>query len=786
MNGPGPTRPLVLGLGWCQDEANGLNRYVQALTTAMAAEGEQPERVIVVGPAANAPAWVDAVTAGHHRPLPWRLLRYASAARRASEGAMVVDAHFALFAAAALTAASVRRLPLVVHFHGPWAAESIAGGEAGGLRIRAKQVLERAVYRRASALIVLSGSFRRVLVENYGLDPWRVHVVAPGVELDRFSPGVRADARRRLDLPLEAFVAVACRRLVARTGIDVLLRAWAQLDGDDALLLITGDGPLRAALESQAAQLGIADRVRFLGQVPLDDLVTVLRAGDVSVVPSRSLEGFGLVVLESLACATPVVVTEVGGLAPIVRSLGHDLVVPPGDEVALSARLAGARSGEQPLPAPARCRALAESYSWSRAAQVHRRIYRLVAGEPSADEGAGPGRRRVVFLDHTAEPSGAELSLLRMVPVLQGFDAHVVLAGNGPLIGRLEAAAVSVEVLSMGERARGLHRSNVRPRRLPVAGAAATVVHVVRLARRLRRLRPDIVHTYSLKSSIYGGFAARLARVPVVWHLHDRVADDYLPTPAVRLVRVLARHLPDAVIANSRVTASCLTTGPTPVVVPAPVPSSPLGDRPHVRRAGSLRVGVVGRLCPWKGQDLFLRAFARAFPEEGATATVVGGALFGEVDYGCSLRDLVVTLGLEERVRFAGHVDDVDRELAQLDVLVHSSLIPEPFGMSVVEGMAAGLAVVAAGAGGPGEVITHGVDGLLYEMGDERELAARLGELAADSELRERIGLAGVRRARDYRPEVLAPAVEAVYERVLAGEPGFRRRARSRRATAAT
>jgi glycosyltransferase involved in cell wall biosynthesis len=103
---------------------------------------------------------------------------------------------------------------------------------------------------------------------------------------------------------------------------------------------------------------------------------------------------------------------------------------------------------------------------------------------------------------------------------------------------------------------------------------------------------------------------------------------------------------------------------------------------------------------------------------------------------------------------------------------VHASVIPEPFGQVVVEGMALGLPVVASGAGGPAEVITDGVDGLLYPPGDVSALASLLRKLADDPGLRRRLGDEGVSTAAKYAPDVIAAQVEAVYATALAGVRG--------------
>jgi glycosyltransferase involved in cell wall biosynthesis len=180
-------------------------------------------------------------------------------------------------------------------------------------------------------------------------------------------------------------------------------------------------------------------------------------------------------------------------------------------------------------------------------------------------------------------------------------------------------------------------------------------------------------------------------------------------------------------------------------------------------------IGLVGRISPWKGQELFLRAFARAFPDGTEQARLVGGALFGEEDLVASLEDLSAALGITDRVTFVGHVRDVPAELAKLDILVHASTIPEPFGQVVVEAMAAGVPVVAADAGGPSEVVTDGVDGLLYPMGDVDALAERLGQLASDPTLRAELVAQGHRTVSLYGPERMAAEVQAVYAELLGG-----------------
>ncbi len=384
-----------------------------------------------------------------------------------------------------------------------------------------------------------------------------------------------------------------------------------------------------------------------------------------------------------------------------------------------------------------------------------------------------PRPLRVAYVDHCAKLSGAEIALLRLLPHLEGVEPVVVLGEEGPLVGRLNDKGIRTEVVPLPVATGTLGRERVTPGRLPLLSGAGAGLYSVQLARRLRRLDVDIVHTNSNKAHLYGGVAARLARRPQVWHARDRVVPEFMPMAAVRLTRLAARTLPRVVIANSRSTLATLPAARHPRGPSAVLPD-PIVD-PPVPRAGNERpftVVMVGRLAPWKGQDVFLRSFAEAFgPASGqspARALVVGAALFGEDDYADALRQLVEELGVSAQVVLTGHRDDVAAILADADVLVHASIIPEPFGQVIVEGLLAGLPVVAADAGGPAEILDHERTGLLVPPRDVPRLAEALLRLRHDPVLAARLATAGRSAAEDYRPGPVARQLEAVYHEVVA------------------
>jgi glycosyltransferase involved in cell wall biosynthesis len=751
----GAAAVTMLGLGWFPDTLGGLERYYRGLLEAL------PEaRGVVVGPAADAPARVVSVSRPD-APLARRLLAYRRAALRAGTGSALLDAHFALYASGPMLLSRLRSKPAVVHFQGPWADESVVERPGHAAVHVLRRALERAVLRRARAYVVLSSAFRRVLVERYGVSPWDVEVRAPGADLEHFTPGERSRARAALGLSEDAFVALSVRRLVPRTGVAELLDAW-ELAGEElpegATLLVVGDGPLAAQLGPRAAAIGPRE-ARLTGALSDEQLLAAYRAADVAVVPTLSHEGFGLVVVEAAACGTPSIVSDVDALPEVAGPLDPSLVVPAADAPAMAARLVAAARGA--LPSRASAREYAERFSWSAVAAAHRDLYRRVlAGERT------PGRR-VVYVDHVARLSGGEIALLRLLPHLVGVRPHVILGEDGPLALRLQQAGVSVEVLPLDPAARDLRRDSARAGAVPLRTALQTLRYTLRLARRLRRISPDVVHTNSLKAGVYGTLAARLAGVPVVWHLRDRIAEDYLPASAVRALRLLVPRLANGVVANSQATLDTLGATRRAWVIPDSVGIAPEPPEDDRRPPDAATFGMLGRIAPWKGQDLFLRAFAAAFPGGAERAVIIGTPMFGEEDYERGLHRLAAELGLSERVEFRGFREDVWGELAALDVLVHASVIPEPFGQVVLEGMAAGLPVLAPDEGGPAEVIDDGRTGMLYALGEQDALAAGMRALAHDAELRRRLGAAARQAAAAYAPEKLGARYEQAYEQLL-------------------
>ena len=190
---------------------------------------------------------------------------------------------------------------------------------------------ERNIARRATAIITASDHERLLLERYYGAADSRMHTIPCGVDLDLFRPLDKASSRQSLGLDPARPVILWVGRLEKLKGVDILVGALAQVERRDFTLLIVGGDDrahgLRRELEAQAAELGISANLRFEGAVAHDRLPLYYNAADVCVVPSY-YESFGLVAVEAMACATPVVASRVGGLVSTVQDGVSGYLIP--------------------------------------------------------------------------------------------------------------------------------------------------------------------------------------------------------------------------------------------------------------------------------------------------------------------------------------------------------------------------------------------------------------------------------------------------------------------------
>ncbi|HET7090857.1 MAG TPA: glycosyltransferase family 4 protein [Anaerolineae bacterium] len=382
---------------------------------------------------------------------------------------------------------------------------------------------------------------------------------------------------------------------------------------------------------------------------------------------------------------------------------------------------------------------------------------------------------RIAFVDHAPFVGGAETVLLDLIGHLDRsrFDPIVFLPARSPLVRHLDARGVPWRNLPMP-------RINVRSPTALLRWRRASS----ELARLARDCGVDLVHSNTVRAHLASAF---VRDVPVVWMLHD----DTFPHWLFRRLR----RRPARLIANSYTTASTynLEGDPRACVVHNGVDTqAEPGTRYRFRRRigiGSDKVLVahVGRLVRWKGQHLFIRAAARVAGEHpqahfalvgtytegddspGVPSALLRAGLSGGAAYHAELQRLAQSAGLGSRLTFAGHQDNIADVYAGIDLLVHASTRPEPFGRVLIEAMAAGLPVIASAQGGPTEIVEDGITGLLVTPGSSQALAEALTKLLADASRRAEMGVAARRLAIerfDIRTQVAR--IESIYLDILA------------------
>jgi len=370
-----------LGKTWFSEKAGGGSDRVFAALTHHLPDPDTTVRGLVIGDTPSNGSALPGVT-GVSRETDsllsrWRAVRASVRSTIHTEEPDVITSHFALYAAPVLDI--IGDTPFVVHFHGPWAAESRMEGESA-LKTRFKAAIERRVYRRGDRFVVLSETFRDILIDDYGVPSDRIHIIPGGVDVDNFAISFsREEARTALGWPTDRPTLLSVRRLVKRVGLGPLIHAVDRMRNrvPDILLMIAGKGPLRTDLETMIRDLSLEDHVQLLGFVPDSDLPTAYRAADVSVMPTQALEGFGLSAVESLAAGTPVVVTPIGGLPGIVQGLSHELLFADGTASTMAEHLTDLFSGKRALPGINTCEAYARShYDWDSVAGQTRKMYR--------------------------------------------------------------------------------------------------------------------------------------------------------------------------------------------------------------------------------------------------------------------------------------------------------------------------------------------------------------------------------------------------------------------------
>ena len=393
---------------------------------------------------------------------------------------------------------------------------------------------------------------------------------------------------------------------------------------------------------------------------------------------------------------------------------------------------------------------------------------------------------RIVFLSPSGELGGAETALVDILAAVRAarpqWTLVTIAASDGPLLRRAAAYTHTIALPFPDALARlgewGT-RASVSTRVGLVAGLAAASGPALSYARHLKRhlldFHPDIIHSNGLKMHLLGA-RVRPPYSKLIWHFHDypatrRMTARLLASQADRCDALLANSESVAAEARDRFGASApIYTVYNAVDLERFTPLGPHVDLDALAglpplAPGGVRVGLVGTFARWKGHTVFLDALAK-LGLANVRGYIVGGSIYqtGASQYTLGLlRAQAQVRGLGDAVGFTGTVDDVPGVMRALDIVVHASTEPEPFGLVIAEAMACARPVIVSRAGGAAEIAQGGA--VFHTPGESSELAERIRDLAAYPARRATLGAEGRAAAeRLFSRERLCATLVPVYE----------------------
>jgi len=378
------------------------------------------------------------------------------------------------------------------------------------------------------------------------------------------------------------------------------------------------------------------------------------------------------------------------------------------------------------------------------------------------------GSREVCLYAAATHLGGAERSLLETAWGLHQrgpnapYRPYVLLPrAGGPLQHELETAGIPFGVLSIPDPFYRMSRgAKWRAALQAIASVHSVWAYLNEAVELLEARGTALIHSNGIKCHLLSAFIGPRAGIPVLWHLRDIIGSDQ---EWVRSgLQRLQKRSGAGVIANSRATAQAYRTdhGSREARVDVihngidPIRYHPLPNRRFNEKLdlapGVPIIGIVGVIARWKGQSEFLR-MARRLLDQGLKAgfVIIGDEIYdtgAERGFTAELKAEAMRLGLVPHLYFAGFEIDPVAALNGLDILVHASLRPEPFGRVIIEAMGCGVPVVAARGGGVPELIEDGISGVLHNPGDVPALAEAVVNLLTDSDRQERIRIAARER----------------------------------------
>ncbi|MBN1688132.1 MAG: glycosyltransferase family 4 protein [Candidatus Omnitrophica bacterium] len=617
----------------------------------------------------------------------------------------------------------------------------------------------------------------------------RTRIFHNGIILNDFARRTRKDYSKEDMLrkhgissgPIILFVG----RLVKQKGVHLLAEAFLKLSEQfpDAKLILIGshtysDGTETEYIKELRKQLSsLGGRVFWLGYQPREAIKEFYAVSDILVVPSEGPEAFGAVVLEGMSFELPVISFDHGGVIELIENGKTGYLVPiregaTGLRKAITSLL-GSEALRKDMGASGRERAIA-FFQWSHIIQEWKTI--------CADVIAKRKRIRVLIAESGSGYGGTAKYLNDLIEHVERnkFDIDVVASHDGPFIRSLRDKHISCFIFQSWRfpffyvSATNVMTKLLSYLNLVIVGGIQLIVVLPLITLWLRRQRYQIVHLNNeILSHLPLLIAAKLCGIKILCHLHGW-------RPMTKIEKGFSPWV-DTFICISRAGAKYFgdqLQGRDVVAVPNGIEWSKVpGDLSKLREEKRTMLGIkeeqivfmtAGRLLPWKGQDVFIRAFRKVVDKvPNGMAVIVGGDSSKSKAYEVSLKAKSKALGLDGKVLFVGWQSDIWSFYAASDVFVHAATLPEPFGLVILEAMAAGKPVIVSKNGGVVDFVQEKETGLFFKSGDERSLAEAMLQLIEHSEWRSQMGMKSKARALEhFSISRNVTQVEGIYNRL--------------------
>ncbi|WP_279246137.1 glycosyltransferase family 4 protein [Candidatus Litorirhabdus singularis] len=349
--------------------------------------------------------------------------------------------------------------------------------------------------------------------------------------------------------------------------------------------------------------------------------------------------------------------------------------------------------------------------------------------------------KKVLFITHVGEPGGAEMVMMNFCNSAH-HSTSVLTLENGSINETLDTRGIANKSINFLDGIKDFKRED---------GFKQILKLIPRVIKRVTLLntelkKHDIIVCFSQKSFLLCSLAKPFNRKPIIWFMNDILSSDYFSPTLLHILKLLSKLSSDHVVLNSKASLEkWQEAGAKKKNISIIYPSIDIFDfekkledtvkidefKSKYRGENTALIGIFGRLTPWKGQDLFIRAISRL---KNVNAIVVGDALFGEAKYKQELNELVSELNLQDRIAFTGHIKEIPQLMSICDVICHCSTTPEPFGLVLAEATIAKRPVIASDGGGAKEIVIHGKTGQLTPIGNIEALVAAIEKYLDDTD----------------------------------------------------